>query len=142
MLYLFFTDQDVLALDDLLAVLNELHELRANWYDLGLSLKVKVPTLDAIQAEHRDHPKSCLRDMIKHWLRQENPRPCWNAIVTALDTPFMSQSRLAETLRAQYCPHQHPGKAKDGQQRKLLGEEGGEQSVKGSEDHQEKLQGH
>ena len=99
----FFTAQDLLTLDNLYDVLDQLHEVRAKWYDLGGSLKLRAPTLDAIKVEHRNAPDVCLREMISHWLRQVTPRPCWNAVVIALCKPIVNEPRLAETLERKYC---------------------------------------
>ena len=95
--------QDLLTLDDLYDVLDQLHEVRAKWYDLGGSLKVRASTLDAIKVEHRNAPDICLREMISHWLRQVTPRPCWNAVVVALCKPIVNEPHLAETLETKYC---------------------------------------
>ena len=97
------TVQDLLTVDDLYDVFDQLHEVRAKWYDLGGSLKLEVSTLDAIELEHRNTPHICLRKMISHWLRQVTPRPCWNAIVVALRKPIVNEPRLAETLETKYC---------------------------------------
>ena len=90
-------------MDDLYDVLGQLYEVRAKWYDLGGSLKLKVSTLDAIKVEHHNAPEFCLRELLSHWLRQVTPRPCWNAIVFALRKPIMNESRLAEILETKYC---------------------------------------
>ena len=98
-----FTARDLLTLDDLYDVLEQLHEVRAKWYDLGGSLKLRASTLDAIKVEHRNAPDICLREMISYWLRQVTPRPCWNAIVVALRKQIVNEPRLAETLETKYC---------------------------------------
>ena len=94
--------QDLLTVDNLYDVLEQLHEVRAKWYDLGGSLKLDVSTLDAIEVKHRNAPDVCLREMISHWLRQVMPRPCWNAVVVALRKPMVNEPRLAETLETKY----------------------------------------
>ena len=98
-----FIVQDLLTVDDLYDVLDQLHEVRAKWYDLGGSLELRASTLDAIKVEHHNAPDVCLRQTISHWLRQVTPRPCWNAIVFALRKPIVNEPRLAETLETKYC---------------------------------------
>ena len=99
-----FTDQELLTVNNLCEVLTELNGVRAKWRSLGVSLKVKESTLAAIGVQFHDIPNDCLREMLSHWLRQVNPRPCWIAIVAALRTPFVDEPQLAQTLEAKYCP--------------------------------------
>ena len=94
---------EVLTVNDLYDVLEELHGVRAKWHDLGGSLKVKETTLAAIKAEHRDNPNACLRETLSHWLRQVEPRPCWNAIVAALRKSMVDEPQLAQTLETKHC---------------------------------------
>ena len=56
-----------LTLDDLGCVLEEILDLTAQWYHLGLQLKVKAGTLDRIRAQFSD-PKDLLMEMLKTWL--------------------------------------------------------------------------
>ena len=99
-----FIGQNVLTLNELYGVLNELHVVKAKWHDLGGSLKVKEFILAAIRVEFRDIPNDCLREMLSHWLKQVNPRPCWSAIVASLRMSIVDEPQLAQTLEAKYCP--------------------------------------
>ena len=93
----------MLTVEDLYDVLEELHGVRAKWHDLGGTLKVNTATLEAISAEHRGIPNACLRAMLSHWLKQVEPRPCWNAVVTALRKSVVNEPQLAQTIEAKYC---------------------------------------
>ena len=99
-----FTDQELLTVNNLCEVLTELNGVRAKWRSLGVSLEVKDSTLAAIGVQFCDIPNDCLQEMLSHWLRQVNPRPCWSAIVAALRMPFVDEPQLAQTLQAKYCP--------------------------------------
>ena len=47
------------GVDDLLVVVEELNNIRAQWYDIGLQLRMSVGTLDAIKKQY-DDPSNCL----------------------------------------------------------------------------------
>ena len=73
----------------------------AQWYNLGLKLKVRTGTLDSIQEEftatqHR------LREMLKAWLNTGD-NPSWNTLIDALKSPLVGASKLAAALETKYC---------------------------------------
>ncbi len=87
--------------NDLVTVLTELREVRADWYDIGLALNLKPGDLDAIKGPYK-YPKECLRETIKAWLNT-SPDPSWEAIVQALRSPIVSRDNLAEFLEQEFC---------------------------------------
>ena len=76
--------------------------MSAEWYDLGLQLKVRTGTLDAIRAEF-NVPKHQLREMLKAWLNSGD-NPSWKTLIDALRSRMMGASQLAATLETKYCP--------------------------------------
>ena len=74
----------------------------AQWYNLGLKLKVKTATLESIQedftaTQHR------LREILKAWLNTAD-NPSWKTLIDALKSPLVGASQLASVLEAEYCP--------------------------------------
>ena len=47
-------------------------EVMANWFVVGLFLRIKYYILEAIQMDNRDQSKVCLREMLATWLRDGN----------------------------------------------------------------------
>ena len=90
-----------LALDDLACVLEEVLDVSADWYNLGLRLKVKIGTLQCIQTEF-SAPKHQLREMLKAWLTTVDD-PSWKTLIAALRSRMVGASRLAAALEAKYC---------------------------------------
>ena len=76
--------------------------MSAEWYDLGLQLKVRTGTLDAIRPEF-NAPKHQLREMLKAWLTTGN-NPSWKTLVDALRSRMVGASQLAAALETKYCP--------------------------------------
>ena len=89
-------------------LLNDLHPVRASWYNIGLELGIPYTTLDCFRQNHSDQ-SDLLREMLKHWLDAAiHPHPCWAAVVKALRSPIVHKQYIAEQLESKYCaPVQH-----------------------------------
>ena len=95
---------DTLAPEDLATLVNELYEVRAIWYDVGVQLRMMTSDLDAIQTQYQNNPKTCLRQMLSDWLTNEVPSPpTWQRVVDALSTPAIGKQSAAERLKQVYC---------------------------------------
>ena len=70
------------------------HPARTKWYDIGLELKLPVDTLDAIERSRGDDGDH-LRDILKFWLKRDAPTPTSKALVDALKSSPVGESRLA-----------------------------------------------
>ena len=90
---------------DLLNVMEELADVRAKWYNIGLGLRLSVGTLDGIKAEH-SNTSDCLRETLKKWLNAYPPPPTWSKVVEALSTKTVNETRLATDLECRYCSAQ------------------------------------
>ncbi len=84
---------------DLLDVLTELLDVRADWEDIGLSLRMAPGALRAMKVPHKEH-KHCLRDMVTDWLNTSNAS--WSSLVDALRHPIVGQGNLAAELERKY----------------------------------------
>ena len=76
--------------------------MSADWYDLGLQLKVRTGTLDSIRADFTA-AKHRLREMLKAWLITGD-NPCWKTLIDALRSRMVGASQLAAALEKMYCP--------------------------------------
>ena len=91
-----------MTLDDLVCVLGEVLDMSTEWYDLGLQLKVRIGTLDTIQADFTA-AKHRLREMLKAWLTTGD-NPSWKTLIDALRSRMVGASQLAAALETKYCP--------------------------------------
>ena len=89
-------------MDDLVCVLEEILDVSADWYDLGLQLKVSIGTLKSIRAEFCS-PKHQLRETLNAWLTTGD-NPSWKTLIDALRSRMVGASQLAATLETKYCP--------------------------------------
>ena len=89
-----------LSLEDLGQVMEEVLDVSAHWYHLGVQLKVRTGTLDNIQAQFPD-PKRQLLEMLKTWLTSDNTS--WKTLTDALRSRSVGASQLAGVLETKYC---------------------------------------
>ena len=112
-----------LSVDDELAVLvEELINVCAKWYNIGMKLGVGVGRLDAIRAQYNS-PSNCLRETLAAWLRARPTPTTWNKVVEALNSAAVDEGTLATSLKHKYCSsmppdtttpsHPHPATLKD-----------------------------
>ena len=82
-------------------VMEELADVRAKWYNIGLGLGLSVGTLDGIKADH-SNTSDCLREALKTWLKNLPP-PTWSKVLEALRTQTVAEASLAAHLEHKYC---------------------------------------
>ena len=90
-----------LNIDDLGTVWEALFGIRSKAYNIGLTLKVPVGTLDAIKMEFSD-PLNQLREILKAWLKMATQQK-WQAIVDMLRSRTIDEPTLASDIEANYC---------------------------------------
>ena len=76
--------------------------MSAQWYNLGLQLKVRTGTLDSIRTQFPD-PKDQLREMLKAWLNTSD-NPTWKTLTDSLRSRSVGASQLAGDLETKCCP--------------------------------------
>ena len=93
----------IYTVSNLRILLNALHPVRASWYNIGLQLNIPHTELDCFKKNFSDLSDS-MREMLKHWLDTAvEPRPTWEAVVTALKSPVVDKWFVANELELKYC---------------------------------------
>ena len=75
--------------------------MSAQWYQVGLQLKVKIGRLENIQAQFSD-PKRQLLEMLKTWLTNSD-NTTWKTLTEALGSRSVGEGQLAGLLEKKYC---------------------------------------
>ena len=91
----------ILTISDLQAVCEAMYPVRADWDKIGAQLQIDNGTLKCLERENKEC-EDCLRLMLKEWLSQIEPVPCWEAIVGAVFN--VGEEQLANSIRSEYCP--------------------------------------
>ena len=95
-----------LAVNDLCVVHAELFQALTKWYDIGLALKVPVPTLDSIGGQFNNYSDK-LREALKVWLKTAR-EPTWQDVVGVLKSPVVGEPKLASDIEAKHCTSTTP----------------------------------
>ena len=86
---------------ELRILLKELYTKAADkWEDIGIMLKIDSRRLDALKTTVNGTAQSCLREMLKLWLKTIDPPPSWSAMADALEN--LGDEALASHLRENY----------------------------------------
>ena len=89
-----------LVLNDLATVLDELHDIRKMWYEIGLRLQLPVEDLETISSEHKNDQHS-LRRVVLLWLKSGSAT--WEKLCEALRNRIVGETTLADKLKERYC---------------------------------------
>ena len=87
-------------MDDLGRVLEEVLDVSAHWYPLGLQLQVRISTLDGIRIQFQS-PRDQLLEMFKTWLTTSD-NTSWKTLTDALRSRSVGASQLAGVLETKY----------------------------------------
>ena len=88
--------------NDLGCIFEEVLDVSAQWYNLGLQLKLGTGILDRIDAQFRD-PRDQLRETLKTWLTTYD-NTSWKDLTDALRSRSVGATQLAGQLEKKYCP--------------------------------------
>ena len=83
-------------------LLDELVNVREQWYPLGLQLKVSTKMLDRIRTQFPD-PEDQLPEMLTTWLTSGD-NTSWKALTDALKSRSVGGYQIAVYLESKYCP--------------------------------------
>ena len=91
-----------LTIQDMRVVQTVLWDARPKWYNIGIQLHITVSDLDVIKEKNLGNPDECFTELLTQWLRQVNPPPTWISMMTALRSPTVNLSAVAETVEREY----------------------------------------
>ena len=87
-------------LNDLKLVLEELHNVRKKWYEIGLQLSTPVEDLESILSENKNDQNVCLRRVLMIWLKSGKAN--WPTMCEVLTNRTIDEMVLAEQLRQKH----------------------------------------
>ena len=93
---------EVLSMDNAAIVAEELFRVRQRAYELGLALQLSQDALQTIMTENPKPHDQILR-ITEEFLKREDPKPTWRAIIEALKTPSVDRPRMAQKIEDKFC---------------------------------------
>ena len=97
-----------LTVDDLQTVTRELQPVAECWKAIGYALQLDMTRFhDEMKQLHgsRTHrsAEDYLSEMLREWIECATAKPTWCSIVDALQSPAVSEMKLALFLESKYC---------------------------------------
>ena len=84
--------------------MEEVYDVRAKWYELGVHLRMKTSDLDAIKTEYQNNPHRCLLEMLSLWLKRKDPSPpTLQNVVVALSSRAINRKDIAQKIQESFC---------------------------------------
>ena len=71
------------------------------WEDIGEELKVDDDKLVHIREKFPEASKKCLREVLREWLKGNDPPPSWETIAQVMAE--IGEDELATHLKSKYC---------------------------------------
>ena len=88
----------LLTRDDVVDIVDKIHEVQDQSETLGRLLKLPDGTRKGIHKQYRD-PQECLMHVIDEFVSQVKPTPTWRVILKALENTLIRKHRLAEEIK-------------------------------------------
>ena len=104
---------------------SELNPVAANWWNIGIALRLKVDVLENIDTKFKGDPDMCLSHMVTEWLKKNYNwkkfgEPTWQRLVKAVNHPAGgANTALANKIASR---HKAKGTIKAAERSKSAGE--------------------
>ena len=92
----------------------ELNQVSANWYDIGIALRLNPNILNGIQTKNSSEPQACLSSMVTEWLKRNYNvkrfgEPTWQWLVDVVSDPAGgAHMALAREIAGRHKPRGMP----------------------------------
>ncbi len=87
---------------DLHELLEALCEVSANWFLIGVALKVDTGVLEGIGSQVRSNATNALRMVLVHRLKHVTPTLSWRIVADALKAKYIKDMKLAKEIEDNY----------------------------------------
>ena len=98
----------LIDIDDFYSVYDKVESLSAHWRSIAISLRLRIDTINNIEASSHGNVLSCLQRVLEHWLKKDfgyeaHGVPCWRMVCVAVKKG--GDTTLAEEIA---CEHPLP----------------------------------
>ena len=88
-----------------MTIVDTIHTLTAQWFNLGLELELRYNRLKPIEANFPRDSLRCLTEIVQLWL-QSSSHPSWRGLVFALRSPSVNRIDIANRIALDHPSHQ------------------------------------
>ncbi len=92
--YVAYTLDGLLTVADFQVVYDRVYHQRRHWRPIGERLGLNTEDLENYEYDYQKS-RDLLRKVILEWLRQRNLRPCWKALIDALNHQTVDEEGAA-----------------------------------------------
>ena len=85
-------------------ILDSISTLAAQWFNLGLALRLSHGKLTQIESNHSKDSLRCLTETVNAWL-QNSSNPSWKKLVAALRSPSLGRVDIATMIATAHPSH-------------------------------------
>ena len=82
-----------------MTVYKEVQDARSKWHFFGLGLDINPDDLDPVESLCRGDAEKSLLEVLKMFLRRAKPKPTWQLLADALNSPGVGCEAIAEQLQ-------------------------------------------
>ena len=73
------------------------------WEEFGLTLNIGVDKVNQIKTDNHNNCRSCMRELLKVYVKRIDPAPSWEAVVEAIEALRLDELvTIATHLRSKY----------------------------------------
>ena len=88
----------------LVTIVDTIHTLTAQWFNLGLALRVSYSELKQIESNFQRDSLRCLTEMVEMWLKNSS-HPSWRKLTSALRSPSVHGIGIANRIAMDHPSH-------------------------------------
>ena len=88
-----------------MTIVEDIHVIAAQWFNLGLALRLSYSKLRQIESNFPRDSLRCLTEMVEMWL-QSSSHPSWQGLVFALRSPSVNRIDIANRIARDHPSHQ------------------------------------
>uniref|UniRef100_A0A1X7SW87 Death domain-containing protein n=1 Tax=Amphimedon queenslandica TaxID=400682 RepID=A0A1X7SW87_AMPQE len=94
-----------LGIDDFYDVYDKIKPLSAHWKQIAISFRLRINTINTIEAKHNGKVINCLQEVLQCWLKKDyayerHGVPCWRRVCVAVkegaDDPALADEMAQE----------------------------------------------
>ena len=79
----------MIGINEFYPVYDKVRPLSAHWEQIAISLRLRIDTINSIEANFSGKDLSCLRKVLEYWLKKDydyktNGIPCWRRVCVAV----------------------------------------------------------